>query len=224
MADLERILVVGDVHGCADELDDLLRVAGFRAGDRLVFVGDLIAKGPDSAGVVARARAASALAVKGNHEARVLLHAEALRDGREPPKIGKAHRAAAESLSEADWDYLFALPYLVELPEHGVLVVHAALDPRRPLDAQDPDVMMNGRSIRPDGEPSARIEDGVPWGSRWPGPMRVIFGHDAVRKLQVHPFALGIDTGCVYGGDLTAVELPSFRRYSVPARQVWCPP
>src|SRR5262249_36934832 len=65
-------VVVGDVPGCLDELRDLLDACGYTRGDRLVLAGDLTVKGPDSAGVVALARAEGALAVLGNHDDHVL--------------------------------------------------------------------------------------------------------------------------------------------------------
>ncbi len=218
-----RTLIVGDVHGCADELDDLLRVAGFAAGDRLVLVGDLVAKGPDSAGVVARARELGALAVRGNHEMPVLAYLQATRAGREPPAMKPTHAEAARALSSPDALYLEALPFFLEFPELDTLVVHAGLLPGVPLLRQRPDDLINMRSIRDDGSPSKRGDDGVPWASRWPGPTHVVFGHDAVRKLQRHAHATGLDTGCVYGGELTALELPSGRIHAVRARRQWCP-
>ena len=70
---MRRTLFIGDVHGCNDELGELLEVAQWnREKHRLVLVGDLVAKGPDSAGVVQRARELGALAVLGNHDAHLL--------------------------------------------------------------------------------------------------------------------------------------------------------
>lgn len=221
---MPRTLVVGDVHGCADELDDLLKHVGYDPkGDRVVLVGDLVAKGPDSKGVVDRARELGMACVRGNHEAHVLRYAAAKREGRTPPKIADTHRAVLDALGEDDLDFLFGLPLHLHFPEHGVRVVHAGFDPARPIEAQGADVMVNVRSIRADGVPSKKMEEGRPWASLWPGPETVIFGHDAMRKLQLHPFAIGLDTGCVYGGELTAIELGSRRRYSVRARRVHSP-
>ena len=84
---------------------------------------------------------------------------------------------------------------------------HAGIDPRLPLPEQDP----WGRDSRAleidaDGEPSEKW--GEPWGARYAGPPHIVFGHNARRRPQLHPFATGLDTGCVYGGRLTAMILP----------------
>jgi hypothetical protein len=92
-----------------------------------------------------------------------------------------------------------------------------------PIEAQSPDLLMNMRTLRPDGTGSRRPDDGVLWGARWPGPELVVFGHHATAGLQRHPHAVGLDTGCVYGGKLTAYVLPDDRFVSVPARQVYAP-
>jgi hypothetical protein len=65
---------------------------------------------------------------------------------------------------------------------------------------------MRIRTVRKDGRPSAR--DGrILWGARYQGPPHVVFGHNAAPGLQLHRWATGLDTGCVYGGALTAIVL-----------------
>jgi hypothetical protein len=219
-----RVIVVGDVHGCIEELEALLVECGATADDKLVFVGDLVGKGPSSRDVVELCRRRDARSARGNHDDRLVRHHEATARGEEGPPISALHEDAARSLSGEDWRYLRALPPLVPIPDHGILVVHGGLRPGVPLHAQAPRDMMTMRSVRPDGSPSRRIEDGVPWGSVWEGPGHVVYGHDAVRGLQLYPHATGLDTGCVYGGRLTALVLPDHELVSVGAKQRYCEP
>ena len=212
-----RTLVVGDVHGCLDELLALLAAAGRRPDNRVVLVGNLVAKGPKSAGVVRWARESKADAVLGNHDAHVL---RAVRGGR---RVGPMHRAVADSLSAADVSWLESRPLFLRLDAVGdrpYLVVHGGVVPGIPIEEQTPAHLLNLRSITTDGEPSKRIE-GAPWASLWEGPEHVVFGHDAVRGLQQHPFATGLDTGCVYGRSLTALVLPTGELVSVPAFETY---
>jgi predicted phosphodiesterase len=214
-----RTLFIGDVHGCADELDALLKECGWQPGERVVLVGDLVAKGPDSTGVVSRARELSLLAVRGNHDEHVLRWHQ----GRQKPgkKLKPEHQQVLDTLTPADWSYLDALPLYLRLKDLNVLAVHAGVVPGVRLKEQRQEHLLNLRSITPDGKPSKRVSDGAPWASFWKGPELILYGHDAVRGLQRHKHAYGLDSGCVYGGRLTAYALPEGRFYSVPARRAY---
>jgi hypothetical protein len=223
-----RTLVIGDVHGCSAELDALLEQFHPGPDDQIVFVGDLVAKGPDSKGVVERARTLGALGVRGNHDEKCLGWCQAVCAGQPAAErwatLSPSHQAVCDALDGDDWAWLESLPFWLRLPEHDAIVVHAGLVPGRPLEAQEPQHMLHMRSIRPDGTVSSRVDAGVPWGSRWPGPEEVIYGHDALRGLQRHPRATGLDTGCVYGGALTGYVLPTRELITIPAQRVWSKP
>jgi diadenosine tetraphosphatase ApaH/serine/threonine PP2A family protein phosphatase len=216
-----RHILIGDVHGCLDELERLLKLADAGREDVIISVGDLVAKGPDSQGVVALARERRIQTVRGNHDEAVLRHRRAVLANQEPPHLKKGHRAVAESLREQDWQYLESTPLHLRLPSFGVCVVHAGMVPGVPLEAQRPEDLMTMRSIKPDGSASPKLEDGPRWATLWQGPERVIFGHDALSGLQIERFATGLDTGCVYGGTLTALLLPERRIVSVDARRAY---
>ncbi|MDB4980665.1 MAG: metallophosphatase [Myxococcales bacterium] len=225
-----RTVIVGDVHGCLDELLALVEKCGGLSSARFVLVGDLVAKGPDSQGVVQWVRESGARAVLGNHDAHVLR----LRDGSHATSKPH-HDAVSASLTSADWAHLAALPlWLAVDAQRGPLedatrdadashlVVHGGLVPGVPLGKQERANLMNLRSITDDGAPSKRIE-GAPWASLWRGPPHVVFGHDAVRGVQRHAWATGLDSGCVYGRALTALVLPTGELVSVPAHRVYAP-
>src|SRR6185436_8729639 len=117
-----RTVIVGDVHGCLDELLDLVERCGAPGDTRYVSVGDLVAKGPNSQGVVQWARESGADAVLGNHD----VHLLDTRDASDP----KPQRAAvAETMGREDWDWLEARPLWLALGDTH-LVVHGGLVPR----------------------------------------------------------------------------------------------
>jgi hypothetical protein len=76
-----HVIAIGDVHGCIDELQDLLRLCDYRPGDLVVFLGDLVSKGPDSIAVVQMAREIGAIAVRGNHDFEVIRWHQAIKSG-----------------------------------------------------------------------------------------------------------------------------------------------
>lgn len=203
-----RTLIVGDLHGCLAELRALLDELRFEpASDRLICVGDLVGKGPDGAGVVRFFREGGHESVLGNHDDKLLRW----RAGTSKKPLRGAHAAHAAALSDADWEWLAALPLWIDVPEHGVLVIHGGLVPGVPIDEQQRQDLLLMRSLRPDGTGSSELGDGPLWASRWRGPPKVIFGHDAITGLQRWRWAIGLDTGACYGGHLSALVLPEGR-------------
>ncbi|HET6194283.1 MAG TPA: metallophosphoesterase, partial [Acetobacteraceae bacterium] len=201
---------VGDVQGCLDQLQSLLAAVGFRAGtDRLHPVGDLVAKGPDSEGVLRRCVELGAEPVLGNHDLNWL-------------KKGRIGDAALR-------EWLRAQPTARVLD--GVILVHGGLHPKwdeaklRSLTPVEQDYAVNVRYCDADGNRPA--DDWPPpgppfrpWDDWYHGKKRVVFGHWARRGLVVRPQCVGLDTGCVYGGELSAwiaeedriVQVPGWRR------------
>uniref|UniRef100_A0A383VP43 Calcineurin-like phosphoesterase domain-containing protein n=1 Tax=Tetradesmus obliquus TaxID=3088 RepID=A0A383VP43_TETOB len=211
-----RLLLVGDVHGCLDELQQLLLEVGFKRGiDNLVFVGDLVNKGPKSAEVVSTVRQwcsdpqLHTWAVRGNHDESALkaarLHAQ------QQPVGAKYHWVGL--LEPEDVQFLARLPFSLQVQGYNILVVHAGLVPGVPLQQQELTMLIKMRELLrgPDGSWQG-LEKGQEgsqaWAGVWQGPQHVFFGHDAKRRLQDCPYATGLDTGCVYGGQLTACVLP----------------
>ena len=218
-----RTVIVGDVHGCSAELDTLLDRVAFSEGDRLVFVGDLVARGPDSLGVLDIARRTRAVIVRGNHEEKLLLwrakkqsHARGL--GKRPEPLGRVHAKVARELRAVDWVLLASTPDFCDLPEHGARVVHAGVVPGIAFAHQERETLMRIRVLSAHGVGARAAptrgtrhandkEREVLWGALYGGPPHIVFGHNAMQDPQLHAWATGLDTSCVYGGRLTALVL-----------------
>jgi hypothetical protein len=238
-----RTIVIGDIHGCRDELEDLLAYVGWTHDDRVVTVGDIVVRGPEPRGTLALLRKIDARAVRGNHEDRLLRwrrHRLQKRSSsprfQAPPKIGPLTKRTADALKSKDWEFLEDLPLFIDLPEHVVRVVHAGLIPGLPIEEQDPRAVMNIRTLSraaPGWPLEASEERGKrSWAHFYDGPEHVVFGHNAQPDPEIAVYATGIDTGAVYGGRLTAMVLRSGERVpppeerssvlvSVPARRAY---
>jgi hypothetical protein len=208
---VSRTIVVGDVHGCATELEALLERVAFATGDRLVLVGDLVARGPDSLGVLDIARRTGAVIVRGNHEdkllrwhSRKLAHARGL--GRRPEPLERTHAHVARKLRPVDWTLLGSSVLWDDLPEHDLRVVHAGVVPGVAIEDQPRRALLRMRTVGPKKTWSDEGA-GTLWGEVYIGPPHVVFGHNARAEPQLHKWATGLDTGCVYGGRLTALVL-----------------
>lgn len=230
-------IAIGDVHGCLAELDELLALIG--RGHRLVFLGDLMDRGPDPVGVVRRVRELRAECVMGNHDEKHVRwgrhEARARGDARYrnpmrpfPPERLAQHRA----LGEDGVAWLAALPTRISLGGNW-WAVHGGVAPRTPFAAQKPATLIRCRWVdeagamqsTSDPQPGARH-----WATLWSGPEHIVYGHHVhdladIRVDHAVPAVTcaGIDTGCCFGGRLTGFVVESGEVIQVQARQVYAP-
>ena len=139
----------------------------------------------------------------------------------EAAREARAYSRLAQKMSVEEMRWLQARPLYVALPEYRAYVVHAGMRPGIAPEAQQPADLFTMRSLTEDGTPSA-FSGRESWAAAWQGPFHLFFGHDARRLLQLHPHATGIDTGCVYGGQLTALTLPGRTLVQVDAMRGSC--
>lgn len=233
--------IIGDIHGCIDELRELfwkLRAEGI---DEVYFAGDLVDKGPDSHAVIEFCRQHGITGVQGNHDRGIAGNYRAMeRNGKiltkNPDKI-----RTIQSLTKQDVSYLEGLPHYMRLPGN-VLLVHAGVLPYIPVEQQAPDIVCRmqlihalapGKSLW-FGETKDGISEAVlqglgwrRWYQLWSGPEIVVFGHTTMREPLIYRECfgqvIGIDTGCVYGGKLTAVvfEESGYRFDEVQAKKTY---
>ena len=228
-----RTIIIGDVHGCARELRQLLEKVGFqRQADRLLLTGDAFSRGPDPLQVWALIGEAGAEMVLGNHDARLLKQLQAQEAGRSPRFRRPDQSRTFASLAPAGPELL---PWLRSVPlyidDADFLLVHAGISPEKGLSGTRRDEFLAIRTWPPTGG----IE-----GERWhdvigPDHDLIIFGHDAPGGLVVKPPSsaggpstpgpqlLGLDSGCVYGGALTAYMLEDNRIVQVASQTQWRP-
>lgn len=239
--------IVGDVHGCLDELLELLGELGYEVrreerddgpgfdvrppdGRKLVFVGDLVDRGPDTPGVLRLAmdmvESGRAICVPGNHDMKL----QRALQGR---KVTVAH-GLAESLeqlgAETDAFRERVQGFLDNLVSHYVLdggrlvVAHAGLKERLQGRAS-----RRVRSFALYGETTGETDEfGLPvrhdWAVEYRGDATVVYGHTPVPEALWLNQTINIDTGCVFGGRLTALRYPERELVSVPARMTWAQP
>jgi hypothetical protein len=212
-----RLIAIGDIHGCHFEFAELLARLELGRDDRLVLLGDLINRGPDSCKVIDLARAHRATALLGNHELRLLKYRRT--GDKKYLKEGDADTSA--KLRPEDWSFLEAMPLTLAEPELNVVFVHGGFLPNEPWQKQPAEVVTRIQVIDRDGRPAKRADqpEAPPWADLWSGPPFVIYGHTPRPDVYKLKWSLGLDTGCVLGGMLTAYDLPEKRFLQVKARQ-----
>jgi hypothetical protein len=127
----------------------------------------------------------------------------------------------SEKLRAEDWTYLAAMPLTHHEPELDTVFVHGGFLPDEPWQKQPANVVTRIQVIDRDGKPRKRadVPDAPAWADLWSGPPFVIYGHTPRSEIYKLKWSVGIDTGCVMGGFLTAYELPDKRFVQVKARQ-----
>jgi serine/threonine protein phosphatase 1 len=211
---MTRTIIIGDIHGCWDELQALLAAAAPTRDDVIVAMGDIVDRGPASEHVLEFIHdTPGALSIMGNHERKHLRAAagqteEALSQRIVQLQLGDRYPAWLE--------FMASFPRHLGLPE--AILVHGFFEPGVPLEQQRDTVVIG--TLTGESYIHASCPD---WVDRYDGPKPLVVAHhDYLRTGQ--PLIregrfYAIDTGCVYGRRLTALVLPEFRFYSVPARQ-----
>jgi len=216
-----RIIAIGDIHGCHNEFSDMLDRVEPSSEDRLILLGDLINRGPDSRRVIDLARERKALSLLGNHELRLLKYR---RTG--DKKYVKEHDLETfAQLRPEDWEYLESMSLTYSEPELNTVFVHGGFLPDEPWQKQPAEVVTRIQVIDGDGHPHKRAEapEAPAWADLWSGPPFVVYGHTPRPEVYKLKWSAGIDTGCVMGGSLTAYILPERRFIQVKARQRYYP-
>jgi hypothetical protein len=209
-----RTIVVGDIHGCYDELMELLAKVNFGPGDRVVAVGDLITKGPRNREVLELFMSDARFStVIGNHDL-------ALRRkwNGEKIKLKEAQKATHKELKPNKLTYaafLNRVPFTIDLNTH--LVVHAGLRPNVEMYSQTTEDMTLLRTLGKDRE----SHGGTPWYDVYEGDKVVLFGHWPAPEPRMGKKAIGLDTGCVYGYNLTAYIIETGEFVSVAAKRAY---
>jgi hypothetical protein len=209
-----RTIVVGDIHGCYDELIALLEKVNLGAKDRVVSVGDLVAKGPKSREVLQLFMTDARFStVIGNHDL-----ALRRRWNGEDVDLKPAQKEVNRELKaerDAYTSFFNRLPFVIDLDTH--LVVHAGLRPNVELYSQTTGDLTRLRTLGGDRE----SEEGTPWYHVYHGDKIVLFGHWPAPEPRRGKKAIGLDTGCVYGFNLTAYIIESDEFVTVAALRAY---
>jgi hypothetical protein len=212
-----RLIAIGDIHGCHVEFADLLDRIRPAAEDRIVLLGDLVNRGPDSRKVIDLARDCRALSLLGNHELRLLKY----RRTGDKKYVKDTDLNTFAQLRPADWTYLEAMNLTFEEPALNTVFVHGGFLPGMPWQKQPAEVVTRIQVVDREGRPAKRAErpEAPVWADLWSGPPFVVYGHTPREEIYKLKWSAGIDTGCVLGGHLTAFILPEKRFVQVRARQ-----
>jgi polynucleotide kinase-phosphatase len=246
-ADVGPFDIIGDLHGCAGELESLLAELGYVVawsqadgerqvsvtppdGRKAIFVGDLVDRGPRSPDVIRIAKAmsdaGSAYVVMGNHDRKLarFLAGRQVKIGHGLQQSIDQLMAESAAFREEARAFLDGLRSHYWLDRGSLAVAHAGL--KEEMIGRGSGAV---REFALYGETTGEIDEfGFPerrdWAADYRGPATVVYGHVATTEAEWVNNTICIDTGCVYGGRLTALRWPEKQLVSVPAEQVWYEP
>ncbi|MEU1274819.1 polynucleotide kinase-phosphatase [Streptomyces sp. NPDC005799] len=227
--------IIGDIHGCASELESLLGKLGYTdgvhpEGRTAVFVGDLVDRGPDSPGVLRRVMAmvksGNALCVPGNHEnkygrylkGRKVQHTHGLAE-----TVGQMAGQSEEFVAEVR-EFIDSLVSHYVLDGGRLVVCHAGL-PEKYHGRTSGRVRSHALYGDTTGETDEfGLPVRYPWAEDYRGRAAVVYGHTPVPEATWLNNTICLDTGAVFGGKLTALRWPERELVDVPAERVWYEP
>lgn len=219
---MARTIFIGDVHGCLEELRELVEEKiRPTAGDRIIMLGDLVNRGPNSAGVVKYVMGRGFESLLGNHEERYAR------------KWQKQEWGCAELravLTDEQHAWIVARPLFLETKDF--VAVHAGLLPGKDLAGTlaDPDgerAVTRARMIAPDGTWTDRLElpGGKPWWELHREKRPVFYGHWGAQGVKLGANGTyGLDSGCLYGGALSGYCLETKELFQAKARRTYVVP
>lgn len=198
-----RTFIVGDVHGCFDELRLLLKKAGYNScHHRLILLGDLINKGPHSFEVLSWVRERQVEVVVGNHELKFIRAIE--KQLPLPAVLEKMKNNMSEQLE----NWLFWIKsWPVYIEEENFLAVHGGVVPGEHPSQSKMEYLVNIRYWGGEGK-NMKDSSYPAWHDLYKGSKLVVYAHWAQQGLKVKENSIGLDTGCVYGRSLTGLWLP----------------
>lgn len=212
-----RIFAIGDIHGCAQEFEELLALLAPSPSDKIVLLGDLINRGPSSSRVIDLAKRCGAISIVGNHERRLIEY----RRSRDLETLKKGDDECMAQLKASDWDYMEAMKLTHYEPDIETVFVHGGFLPNKPWQEQGPEIVTQIQVVDKQGRPKKRTdcESCPPWADLWQGPPFVVYGHTPRTEIYKSKWGVCLDTGCVFGGYLTACILPEKRFVQVRAHK-----
>jgi len=212
---MNRTIVIGDIHGCYDELQALLDSVAPTNDDRIIAIGDIVDRGPDSEKVLEFFRdTPNATSIMGNHERK---HIRSARGETRAASGQKIVRQQCGDRYDAWLAFMETFPRHIELPE--AILIHGMFEPGVPLEQQKDTVVIGTLT----GERYMSKRHPGPWYEHYDGTKPLIVGHHDYLRQGGEPLihkdlVYGIDTGVAHGGRLTALILPEFRIVSVPSQ------